>query len=349
MPNNDRMLAAVMTGPRQIEVRSMPKPSLRPEHVLVRITACAICTFEQRAYTGQQKIQYPVVGGHEIVGEIEGWAEGVSSDLQVGDQVSMIESSCGYCEWCRQGINIFCKHRPGRMGYQGIIGPWGFSQYVNLHISAVHRFPRRVPDQVGVFFEPLSCAVHGVRLGRVGMADDVVIVGGGAMGLLNMLVVKALGARVFLTELQPKRLEKARELGATEVIDASKEDPAEKVMELTDGKGADAVIVTAGSGEANEQALGMIARRGRLVLFASAHPPTPMKIDPNDMHRREYMVIGAKSKSQHDAQIAAKMLSNKVIDPSPLIEETRPLEEIEQAIQRAAAPDSYRVIVRPWK
>ena len=163
MSNNDMMLAAVITGPKQIEVRSVPKPLRKPEHVLVRITACAICTFEQRVYTGQQKIPYPIVGGHEIVGEIEALPEGGSSNLEVGDQVSMIEPSCGYCEWCRQGVDTFCMQRPGKMEYQGIIGPWGFSQYVNLHVSAVHRFPRRVPDELGVFFEPLACAVHGAR------------------------------------------------------------------------------------------------------------------------------------------------------------------------------------------
>jgi len=174
---------------------------------------------------------------------------------------------------------------------------------------------------------------------------DVVIIGGGPMGMLNLLVAKKYGARTILSELLLQRLEKGRQIGADELIDASKTDPVGRVFELTNGKGADVVIVAVGLEAANEQALKMIAPYGRIVLFSSAHPAKPLVLDPNDIHRREYRIIGAVSKTQVDALISSRMLSYNLIDPSPLIDTVKPMTEMTSAMQRAVEPDSYRVII----
>ncbi len=345
--NNQMMMAAVMTGPETIEMRSVPKPKVMPGHVLVKIGACAICTWEQRVFSGQQKAPFPIVGGHEIVGCIEAIGEGVPATMQVGDKVSMVESYCGVCEWCRRGLNNLCMHRPGKAEYHGILGPWGFSEYINLHYSSVHGLDGSIPDEMAVFFEPLSCAVHAARIAEIGLAEDVVILGGGPMGMLNLLVAKQMGTRIILSELQPLRLEKGEQLGAHELVDASQVDPIAEVKRLTGGKGADVVIAAVGVGAANEQALGMVAPFGRIVLFASAHPPQPIPVDPNDMHKREYKLLGAVSKNAEDAQIASRLLSYSIIDPRPLIEQVTSLKDIETAMHRAVRPDSYRVIVKP--
>jgi len=346
--NKETMLAAVMTAPGKLELREFPKPKVNPEYILVRIQACAICTWEQRVFSGLQKASFPLVGGHEIVGEIEAIGEGVPSYFKIGDQVSMLETYCGKCEWCRRGFPNLCSERPGKYEYMNIGGSWGFSQYVNLHASAVHRFPRRISNTVGAFFEPLACAIHAARQAEISLAEDVVIIGGGPMGMLNLLVAKKCGARVILNELVGKRLEKGRLLGADELVDASKTDPIARVIELTNGKGADVVIVAVGLETANEQALKMIAPYGKIVLFSSAHPAKPMLIDPNDIHRREYRVLGAVSKTQEDALISCRMLAYGLVDPSPLIDTVKPMTEILSAMQRAVEPDSYRVIVEPF-
>jgi len=346
--NNEMMLAAIMTGPGQLELREFPKPQVKPESILVRIKACAICTWEQRVFAGLQKASFPLVGGHEIVGEIEEIGDGVPSFFKVGDQVSMLEPYCGKCEWCRRGLPNLCSERPGTFEYMNIGGSWGFSQYINLHASAVHRFPSQISNTVATFFEPLACAIHAARQADISLAEDVVIIGGGPMGMLNLLVAKKCGARVILNELLGQRLEKAHLLGADELVDVSKTDPVARVMELTRGKGADVVIVAVGLETANEQALKMVAPYGRIVLFASAHPAKPVIIDPNDIHRREFRVIGAVSKNQEDAVISSRMLAYGLIDPSSLIDTVKPMTEIVSAMQRAVEPDSYRVIVEPF-
>jgi threonine dehydrogenase-like Zn-dependent dehydrogenase len=347
--NKEVMLAAVMTGPGQLELREFPKPQVKPEHILVRIKACAICTWEQRVFAGLQKAGFPLVGGHEISGEIEAVGEGVPSFFKVGDQVSMLETYCGKCEWCRRGLPNLCSERPGTNKYMDVSGSWGFSQYVNLHASAVYRFPRRLANKKAVFFEPLACAVHAARQAEIRLAEDVVIIGGGPMGMLNLLAAKKCGARVILNEIVEQRLEKGRKLGADELVDASKTDPVARVLELTNGKGADVVIVAVGLGAANEQAVKMVANYGRVVLFSSAHPAKPVLLDPNDIHHREFRMMGAVSKNPQDALIASRMLAYGLIDPSPLIDEVKPMSDIVSAMQRAIEPDSYRVIVEPFK
>ena len=338
------MSAAVMTAPGMVELRSFPKPTLTPEHVVVRVRACAICTWEQRVFAGQQEAPFPVVGGHELSGDVEAVGEGVTH-LALGDQVVMLEPSCGQCEWCRRGLDNFCKCRPDKMEYHGIMGPWGFSEYVSLHLSAALPLLKRIPHEVAVFAEPLACAVHAMRLARVDARDTVVIIGGGTMGLLNLLVARQSGARVILSELRPERLRKGRQLGATDLADASEGETIEQIMSLTGDRGADVVIVAVGAQAANDQAIRMIAPSGRIVLFASAHPAHPLQIDPNDMHRREYQLLGAVSKTYQDAQIATRLLAHGVIDPRPLIDRIVPLSEARAAMKRAIAPDSYRVIL----
>jgi threonine dehydrogenase-like Zn-dependent dehydrogenase len=346
--NKEMMLAAVMTAPGQMELREFPRPEVKPEYILVRILACAICTWEQRVFAGVQKATFPLVGGHEIVGEIEAVGEGVPSFFKVGDQVSMLETYCGKCEWCRRGLPNLCSERPGSNVYMDISGSWGFGQYINLHASAVHSFLRRVANTAAVFFEPLSCAVHAARLAEISLAEDVVIIGGGTMGLLNLLVARQCGGRVMLSEFLEQRLETGRLLGANELVDASRDDPIARVLELTNGKGADVVIVAAGLEKANEQAIKMVAKCGRIVLFSSAHPAKPVLVDPNDIHRREYRLIGAVSKDQEDAQISSRMLAYGLVDPSPLVDAVKPMTDIVAAMKRAVRPDSYRVIVEPF-
>ncbi len=346
-PNKESMIAAVMVAPGQLELREFPKPQVKPEYILIRIDACAICTWEQRVFSGLQKATFPLVGGHEIVGEIEAIGDGVPPIFKIGDQVSMLEPYCGKCDWCRQGLTNQCSARPGTFEYMNIGGSWGFSQYISVHATAVHRFPQRIANTLAVFFEPLACAIHAIREAKVGPAQDVVVIGGGPMGMLNLLAAKKFGARTILSELLLQRLEKGRQLGADELIDASAADPVGRVSEITNGKGADVVIIAVGLESANEQALKMIAPHGRIVLFSSAHPAKPMILDPNDIHRREYQIIGAVSKTQEDALISARMLSYNLIDPSPLVDTVRPMTDIVSAMQRAVSPDSYRVIVEP--
>jgi len=345
---DEQMRIGVMTGPGQIEIREVATPRPAVNQVLVRIRATAICTWEQRSYSGQQSNKFPFLGGHEMAGEIVEIGHGVSDQFAIGDHVIIGSSACGQCHWCRTGRDRVCKqHYGGAQTYGDVWGPGGFAEYKIHPASGIYKFDSSVSFDEACLAEPLSCALHAVRLLGVGVADDAVVIGAGVMGLMNVIALKKHGARVIVSEIDAGRLAKARELGADVLIDASTEDPVARVKELTEGRGADHVITAFGSGKANEQAMAMIADRGRLMLFASAHPMTPIDIDPNLMHNRETGVIGSLSSEQVDFEVASRLIGLRGVDLRPLIQRSFPLGELGAALDASIEPGTYRMIVNP--
>jgi len=342
------MQVGVMTGPGSIELRDVPVPHPGVNEVLVRIRATAICTWEQRSYSGQQDNKFPFVGGHEMSGEVVEVGAGVSSEIVVGQAVTVGSAACGQCHWCRTGRDRACpQHYAGAVKYGEAWGPGGFAEYKVHPASGIYPIPGEASWEAISLAEPLSCAIHAVRLLDIGVADDAVVIGAGVMGLMNVVALKQHGARVIVSEIDPDRLAKARELGADVTIDATKEDPVARVRELTQGRGTESVITAIGSGKANEQAMAMLSERGRLVLFASAHPMTPLEIDPNHMHNHETGVIGALSSEQADFQVAARLIGLGLVDLSPLIQQSFPLSELGAALDASIEPGTYRMIVKP--
>ena len=345
---DEQMRIGVMTGPGEIEIREVAMPRPAVNQVLVRIRATAICTWEQRSYSGQQSNRFPFLGGHEMAGEIVEIGPGVSDQFAIGDHVIIGSSACGQCHWCRTGRDRACKqHYGGAPTYGDVWGPGGFAEYKTHPASGIYKFDPSVSFDEACLAEPLSCALHAVRLLGVGVADDAVVIGAGVMGLMNVIALRKHGARVIVSEIDAGRLAKAKELGADVLIDASTEDPVARVKELTDGRGADHVITAFGSGKANEQAMAMIADRGRLMLFASAHPMTPLEIDPNLMHNRETGVIGSLSSEQVDFEVASRLIGLRGVDLRPLIQRSFPLGELRAALDASIEPGTYRMIVNP--
>jgi L-iditol 2-dehydrogenase len=193
----------------------------------------------------------------------------------------------------------------------------------------------------------VACVVHSVRALQPEVGDDVVVIGAGPMGLLNVLVLRARGARVIVCELDAERRAKALALGAHFVVDPGSEDPAEAVRALTDGRGADAVVAAVGSQRVDDLAFTLVGKTGRVVLFASAHPSAPVGADHNLIHKSEVDVLGVEGKDVQDFRIAVKLLSDRLIDVRPMIDSRVPLSELDHAFEMAIRPDTYRVIVHP--
>ena len=342
------MLVGVMTGPGGIEVREIEVPTPGVNEVLVRIRATAICTWEQRSYSGQQSNKFPFVGGHESAGEIVALGPGVSDEFHLGDHVTIGSAACGQCHWCRTGRDRMCKqHYAGAVKYGEAWGPGGFAQYKVHPASGIYPIDPSISFAEASLAEPLSCALHAARQIPVRISDDAVVIGAGVMGLMNVIALKKHGARVIVSEIDSDRLAKAKQMGADVTLDASVEDPVARVKELTGGRGVEHVITAIGSGRANEQATAMLSDRGRLVLFASAHPVTPLELDPNQTHNRETGVVGSLSSEQYDFHVANRLIGLGQIDLSPLIERSFPLTELAAALDASIQPGTYRIIVTP--
>jgi L-iditol 2-dehydrogenase len=338
----------VMTGPGEIEMREVDLPEPGPDQVLVRLHSTAICTWEQRSYSGQQSNRFPFVGGHEIAGEVVAAGPGLDGDYAPGTRVALGPTACGRCHWCRTGREHACPRHYSALtvSYGDAWGPAGFADYKMVPADSAYPIGDAGYD-VACLAEPLSCALHAGRMLDVQLGQDVVVVGAGVMGLMNVIAAKARGARVIVSEVDPGRLAKAAELGADETVNAISQDPVAAVRELTEGRGADVVIVAIGADTANRQGLDMLGPRGRFGLFASAYPETPLSIPPNAMHKRETAVIGTESKERADFYLAARLIRYGQVDLSPLIEASYPLADLPAALDHALKAGTYRILVNP--
>jgi threonine dehydrogenase-like Zn-dependent dehydrogenase len=340
------MQAGVLVATRSLELQSFPVPRPGPGQALVHVRATALCTWEQRTYQGIQEIKTPFVGGHETAGTVVAVGEGVRLS-NVGDHVTLGPVACNECYYCRRGYPARCELRLGGFSLGGAWGPWGLAEYKLVPAAALFGVPPELSFAEASLAEPVSCVVHSVRALQPELGDDVVVIGAGPMGLLNVLVLKRRGARVIVCELDQARRDKARSLGADVVLDPSAGDIVAEVKALTGGRGADAVVAAVGSSRVDDLAFQLVGKTGQVVLFASAHPSPGLGVDHNLIHKNEVRVLGVEGKSVEDFRIAVKLLSERLIDVRPLIDRLVPLTDLTTAFELAIRPETYRVIVTP--
>lgn len=340
----ETMKAAVLTGVGEVEIQDIPVPALGSREVLVKIGAASICSWEQRTFVGKQKPGFPFLGGHENAGEVVAVADDVTS-VAVGDRVTLGPTRCGECRSCLRGEDKSCPEHFEYFSLKGgQLGPGGFLEY------KVHRedgcFPvGDAPFELACLAEPLSCAVHAVRLMGMAEGDTAVVFGAGPMGLLNAMVMQQRGVDVALVDTEQERLDYAAEYGIRKTI-LSTGDAVAPILQEFPG-GVDGVVTAIGAKSVNEQGLKVLQPRGTLCLFASAHPVEMFDIDPNWVHNTEVRVIGAVSADIQDHKTATDMIAGGHIDLTPIMEKTFPLEEAKAAFEYLSAKPSYRVALIP--
>jgi len=339
---------AVFVEPRHIRFDDLPIPEPGLRQALVRVRACALCTWEQRSYTGEESF-YPLSSGHEIAGELVAIHDAAFTDAKIGDRVvaSML-FRCGSCESCRRGMDNVCDNN--RKAYRGrdVVGPAGLAEYVLVQDYQLYRASNDVPFEELCLAEPLACVIRSVRKAAVERGDRVVVIGAGIMGLLHLMLAKQAGAMVYVSETNGERSALALDMGADGVIDARNDSFVEKVKELTMGYGADVVFCAVSVAAAVEQAVEVAAKGGRVHVYASIHPRgTRICVDPNLFHSKEIVLTGTMSQDRDDMRQAVQMISGRRVDLRPLISLSFPLAQLEEALQAAIRPDTYRVIVKP--
>jgi L-iditol 2-dehydrogenase len=346
MPQKMKVLA--ITGKETIEIREVDRPVPRPNQVLVKIEGCAICTWEQRVYASG-KATMPFLGGHEVVGRIVELGSKVNpKDFALGDlvTVSMIHA-CGSCYYCRRGEENLCVNAYANMSEDyGMNGPGGFAQYKAADPSKVWKLNPELPWENGIFVEPLGCVCKSIERANIGLGDDVVVIGGGVMGMLHLLTAKRRGARVIMSEIDPRRRELAESFGCDVVFSPKETDPVEFVKKLTEGRGADVVFDTTAFPAVAAQAIEMTGKMGRCIMYSSIHPDDPLAVSANMLHNTERVITGSVSPSIASFDTAVRLLNKKLVDPSKLLSAVIPFEDAKKAFETAIRPDTYRVIIK---
>jgi L-iditol 2-dehydrogenase len=332
----------------QAEVHERPLPEMKDNEVIVKHKACNICTTDYGQWLGLREHQgYPMAGGHEGSGIVVAKGANVTN-VEIGDFVAHTYEGCGTCPACVVGDVMNCINGEGmrKVTEDGYRGMFGFSTYAIANSKGLLKMNKDLDPSEAGFLEPVSTVVHGIERLRVRPVDNVVVIGAGTMGLVNAQVARVFGGRVIVSEIMENKLETARKMGF-QVIDAGKEDVVARVKELTDGEGADAVIVAVGNTKANQQALDLLKKSGgRVLLFAAGYPAPELVGDSNLVHYRRIEYIGTFGASMKDFILASKLLNTHAIDVSPLVDSVKfKLEDIQKAFETAATPGKYRVSV----
>jgi L-iditol 2-dehydrogenase len=347
---SEKMKIAAFTDVGKVEIKEVEKPIPRKGEVLVKVKACAICTWEQRIFKGISSVPFPFVGGHEISGVIEELGEGVDTKRwHVGMKVApRVLYSCNECYYCRLGEHNLCEDiGKGKEDYGlPLPGPGGLSEYLTIKTTSLFKLSQEVPFEYGALSEPLACVIHSIERAKIEIGNDVVIIGAGIMGLMHLQLAKKKGAYVIVSEPNENRRVLAKRLGADEVIDASKEDPIEKVKGITEGRGADVVIDTVIFSSVAQQAVQMVGKMGRVIFYSSIHPDNPITVSPNMIHNTEITLTGSVSPNITDFLKSTTLLSKGMIEVSPLISDVIPFNMIQKAFEESIKPENYRIVVK---
>ena len=344
-----KMRVAAIMNVGDVQLVEVEKPQVQPGTVLMKVMACALCTVEQRAYSGAKKFPYPLVGGHEFSGIIEEVGPGVIGDWKAGDRVVGTFSYCGECYYCKRGYGNQCENTSRaakRLDWNGPIIGGGLSEYVVVPATQIVKIGDNVPFEHAAVSEPLGCCIHSIEKTRIGFGDDVVVIGGGIMGMLHCLLAKMRGARVILAELDEARRELALKNGFAHIAyDPSAVDPVEFVKGLTGGRGADAVFNTTPIATVAADAIKLAGKLGQVVMYSSINPDTPQPIQLGVVHSMETELIGTVSPAAYDMYRAAKLMASGLINPAPFIEKVYDFEDVKEAFEYAIKPNTYRVVV----
>ncbi|WP_433412517.1 zinc-dependent dehydrogenase [Microtetraspora malaysiensis] len=346
------MKVARFHAPGDIRIEDVAEPVAGAGEVKIRVRNCSTCGTDVKIYKhGHHHIRPPRVMGHEIAGEIVGVGEGVTG-WEPGDRVQVIAAiPCGQCEECRRGHMTVCPNQES-MGYHY---DGGFAQYmvVPAKVLAVGGL-NRIPDELGFaeasVAEPLACVLNGQELARVGEGDDVVVMGAGPIGCLHVRLARSRGAgRVFLADLNADRLAMAAALVRPDAtICAGDTDVVDEVLKLTGGRGADVVITAAASGAAQQQALQMTARQGRVSFFGGLPKDDPIiQVDSNLVHYRELTIVGANGSSPAHNARALQLIAEGAVPVSDLITHRLPLAEVLDAIDIVSRGAAIKVTIEP--
>ncbi len=270
-----RMRAAVLHAWNQLRVDEVEVPALGTGEVLCRVLACGICGTDLKiaegAFAGVWPPSLPFIPGHEWAGEVAAVGEGVA-DFAVGDRIAAENhAGCGRCPMCRSGRYNLCEAAARAGAHHRLYGhtaQGAFAEYAARPAPLLYKMPPGIDFEGGVITNQAATALNAARRSRIEPGNVVAVLGPGLMGLLTLQIARAMGAYqvIMLGTGRAGRLALATELGASAVIDVTREDPVQRVRELTEGRGADVAVECAGTSEAIRAAVQLVRRGGRVGL-----------------------------------------------------------------------------------
>ena len=345
------MKAGILESIEHLAVKEAPDPELLKGSVILKVKVCSICGTDLRTYHyGHPRIELPQILGHEVSGEVEAVASEVTY-YKAGDRVALTPRiACGECFYCQKGQHIYCQ-KSLTFGYelQGGYAKYLLIPSLGVQYGVLNKITDSLSFEEASLAEPLSCCMRAQKASKVGHGDTVVVVGGGPIGIMHCRLAKVNNAgKVILVEKETKRLEQVNLASVDSIIDSSKSDLEAEIIALTEGRGADVVIVACSSAQAQEQAFSFAGRGGRINFFGGLPlRQSNVSIDSNVIHYREISVQGSHGSTPYDNRMALNMLAREAVKVSDLITHTFPLDSIEEAFRFAESRVGMHIAIHP--
>lgn len=334
------MLRAQYVGNKKISVGTAVSVPPSIGEVQVRVAYVGLCGTDLHILHGSMdtRVKIPLTFGHEMSGEIAAIGSQVDK-WQVGDKVTVMPLDWdNICPACKAGHEHICQN----LNFLGIDSQGALQGLWNVKSSWLLKLPKDISLIDAALIEPVAVAVHDVRRAELKPGEKIVIIGGGPIGILIATVAREFGAKILLAEIDSNRRNIAEEIGF-DTIDPSSENFVERIIEWTNGAGADVIFEVSGAATAVLQATDIARVRGRIVIVA-IHS-TPRDVNLHRVFMRELTIIGVRVYEKKDFELAIQYVNDGKIPCSQLISKVAPIAEISEAVIALESGQAMKILI----
>lgn len=342
-----RMKSAVFYGKHDLRVEEYEMPKLGEKDVLIQVKACGVCGTDVHIYEGDKgaaEVTPPTILGHEFAGVIAEVGAEVRN-YQVGDRVCIDPNCyCGTCEACRNGIAHYCEHM---IGY-GTTVHGGFAEYCAVNERQVYKLGDKTTFEQGAMTEPVACCLHGIDMCKIQPGYQVVVIGGGMIGLLMLQLAKLAGAaKVALLEPVESKREIGKKLGADVCIDPIRED-AKACLIDAGMTWVNTVIECVGLPETIEQAIELAGNKAVVMMFGLTKPDETISVKPFQIFQKE-LELKASFINPYTQKRALDLIDSGRLDVSSMVHAVCGLEHLEEILSKPELRAKGKYIISPEK
>ena len=346
-----KMKTAVMLGIGEMGFEERDIPQVKDDEVLVKLEYVGICGSDLHYYEtgaiGDYVVEPPFVLGHEPGGTVVEVGKNVTH-LKAGDRVALEPGkTCGHCEFCKTGRYNLC---PDVVFFATPPVDGVFQEYVAHEADLCFKLPDNVSTLEGALIEPLAVGFHAAIQGDAHLGQKAVVMGAGCIGLVSMMALKARGvSEVYVVDIMEKRLKKALELGADGVINGAEENVEQKIRQITDGRGVDLVIETAGTEITTRQAIS-IAKKGSNIVLVGYSKSGEMTL-PMSLVLDKELTFKTVFRYRHIYPLAIEAVAQGKVNLKGIVTDIFDLDDVQKAMDYSVnnKTDIVKAVIRVCK
>lgn len=344
------MKVAVLAGPKQIKIKELPVPKVRPGEIEITVSACGVCGSDIHMWkTGKSwnpKLTEDFVMGHEFCGVV---SDAGDSNFSVGDRVVFWANMyCGECDMCKAGQEQLCRDVNGT-NYIGFVRNGAYAEKFVWRASNAYKLPDTVSDTAAGLIDPLMVAYHAIRVSELKLHDKVLVVGSGIIGQLTGGLVKKAGASYLaMAKRNDRKLGLAKEIGDFDAYFDSSASTSGVIMNQATNGGFDIVFECVGTEESLAASIDAVKPGGKIITVGNSIDDT-IRISLNKIVLREIELIGSVSCTRKEFEETIDLIASGMIDVDKYVTDVMKLDDLQQAFERLTSSTDpvVKIVVKP--